>query len=113
MTQLAPKQLISTQYIANTTTLYYTVPTATVTVVRRISMSNVTSAAETVTIYYVPSGDTPGASNKVLGDYQIDANSSVAPIVLEGIVLEAGDTIRMSASAANAIVVIGAGTEIS
>ena len=113
MATLNPQQIIAPQHVANATTTYYTVGANSITVVRRITLSNVTAGAITVDFYYVPVSGAAGISNQFLKSYSIAANTSVAPAVLEGIVLEAGDTIQISASAANSITVIGSGTEVS
>lgn len=84
---------------------HYTVTgTGTKAVIRGQSFSNITGGAVTITLHWVPSGETPGNSNKRLGATSLAANTTWEPEYQDGAwVMELGDALWCFASAANSI----------
>ena len=72
-------------------------------IVKRAVFTNVTAGAITITVYRVPSAGTPGATNTLIGDYSISANTSYVSPELANMVLNPGDTVQALASAATSI----------
>lgn len=75
----------------------YTVPSLTRTIVKDIDLSNTSAAALTVTIYLVESGGSPGAANTLIPGITIAPNGMTQWTGSQ--VLNAGDSIRTTASA--------------
>lgn len=85
----------------------YTVPSLTRTIVKTIDLSNTTAAPLSVTVYLVESGGSPGASNTLI------PNSSIPGYGIfqwsGSQVLNAGDSIRATASGAGVTINISGG----
>jgi len=114
MSTLNPDQIIAPAAITPAAaTQYYVVPANTVTTIRRITFCNVTATAATFTVYYVPNLGAFGITNMVINEERLGPKKSVSPPELEGLVLEAGDTIWIATGTDAAITVVGAGTEIA
>lgn len=81
-----------------TVTTFRATPSASRDLVKTINIANTTGTAETVTVYIVPSGGSPGADNVLIPGVSIAANSMLQ---WRGeVVLEAGDSLQATASAA-------------
>jgi len=81
-----------------TVTTFYTVPALTRTFVTSIDLCNTTAAALTATVYLVESGGSPGASNTLIPGITIAANGLFQWTGAQ--ILNAGDSIRATASGA-------------
>ena len=112
MASLNPQQIIYSQELTTSDATYYTVPSLTVTVVRRILFCNTTTSAVTFTVHYVTNGGAVGDDTMVIYEERLGPKKTVAPPELEGIVLEASDFISMKASANNSVTVVASGTEV-
>jgi hypothetical protein len=88
----------------------YTVPATPVTTILKnavLYFSNTTGAAQTITVYYVPSGGTAGVGNAITVTLTI--NPAAAPTALPVSDLLAGSTIQALASANTSITVFAKG----
>lgn len=79
---------------------------------KQLNIANTTGTARTVTVYAVPSGGSPSATNTVAPGITVPPNSmlSLAPWIANTVLLEA-DTIQALASAASALTPSGGGIE--
>jgi len=76
----------------------YTVSTLSRAILKDFDLANTTAAAINVTVYLVPSGGSPLASNTLIPNVSVPANGIVQWSGSQ--VMDAGDTIRTTASAA-------------
>lgn len=113
MTTFTAVQIIAPATLTTGILTYYTAPTETQTLIRRITFCNVTATAATFTVHLVPSGGSADTTNLLINAERLGPTKTVAPPELEGMVLETGDTIQMKAGTGSAITVAGAGTEIA
>jgi len=92
------------QYEATTALVdAYTVPALTQVVVSTVHICNFTGVAETVTVKVAKGGAADTDAHYLFADLACDANDSFAATI--GITLNAGDIIRIQASANNTIAV--------
>lgn len=119
-------QLVAPAFIANVSTLLYASPFVPgqqgMTWLSTIWIANVTAADATVILNLVPSGGSVAASNRILGELIIKANTSTFPppyfiqtadgdIPLK--VIPAGSSLYASCNSANTITCTIDGAEIS
>lgn len=83
--------------VTASTVTVYTVPTLTRTMVKDIDICNTTAGGLTFTLYLVPSGGSPSASNALFSSLAVAANTTIQWTGVQ--VLNAGDTIRVLGSA--------------
>lgn len=83
-------------------------------IIKRAVFTNVTSGAVTITVYRVPSGGSPGATNIIIDARPVAAlpGTDLAP-ELANMVLNAGDTIQCLASANASINFFASGYVVS
>lgn len=94
--------------VTTSTSVLYTVPALTRTILKEISAVNTTAGALTLTVYLVPSAGSPSAANAFYNASSIAANSRLQYNGTQ--VLNAGDTIQVLASGAG-ITVTTSGAE--
>jgi hypothetical protein len=92
---------------------YYVAPANTRCVVKRLSLTNTTLPAVTVTVHLVPSGGSATDSNMIAKAHAIAGEETWDCVSAEGHVLEAGGSIQALASAATSITIVGSGVEIT
>lgn len=105
-------QLIAAQYAPNAQTTVYTQsgPVGTEVRVDALTVTNVDSAAHTISINLVTSGGSASAANKTTSAQSIQPGQCWVSPNEVGKVLNPGDFISVVASAANALVISAAGT---
>jgi hypothetical protein len=91
---------------------YYVAPANTRCVVKRLSLTNTTLPAVTVTVHLVPSGGSAGDSNVIAKNHTIAGEETWDCVSAEH-VLEAGGSIQALASAGASITIVGSGVEIT
>lgn len=89
-----------------------TVPSNTTYRIGRAGFSNPTGGALTVTVYLVPSGGMPVAGNELVPAVNVAAGTTYVSPELAGLVMPAGSTLQMFASAAASIVAYASGVLI-
>ena len=109
MAVYTPKKLYSGQPTTSATTLY-TTPASTSTIVKNILMTNTTATDATITISFVPSGGTAGATNRVFTGYTVKANDTVAVDLSS--VLSTSDFISALQGTSGAITIYISGVEV-
>ena len=85
--------MIDNQLIQNSNTNIYTVPTGESHTIVLITLCNTdTSNPETITLYAVKNGDTPGTHNMILNNAEIPAGDTYM-FDVQKFILEEGDSI--------------------
>ena len=107
------RRIIAGSQLTASAATYYTAPTNTRCVIKRLSLTNTTAGAVTATIYLVPSGGSAGATNTLTSARTLAAGETWDCVSAEGHVLEAGGTVQALASAITSITIIGSGVEIT
>lgn len=99
--------LASGQLSATTATTIYTVPATSEAKVGSFSLTNVTASVVPVTVAVVPSGGTLDATRTVLSAYPLAAGDTIshkdALSALDGLILEGGALISITAGTAAAV----------
>lgn len=106
-----PKQLAAGAQLTTSAVPYYTVPANTVTTISACSLCNSTAAAKHATVYLVPSGGSPSASNIVLSQRVIAAGETYNVSAVIGQSIPAGATIQALAESGTAITIVASGYE--
>ena len=107
-----PKPLLDPALVANSTTTYYTVPTATTTIIKHLALHNTSASPVQVTVYLVESGGTAGASNQIFKKTIASLESYPVYSALNA-TLEAGATIQAIAGTASAVSLHASGNEVT
>lgn len=110
---LTPKTFVNGELITDSAVEYYTAPSATRGIVSKASFTNDHSSTVTVTMYFVPSGDTAGAANQIGKATAILAGKTWSNPDAEGHVLEPGTRITILASVTEKIGAFVSGYEVT
>lgn len=89
-----PKRLISGSQLTGAAATYYTAPTLTKAIIKRLTLCNTTAGAVACTVYLVPSGGTAGATNTISSAKSVAAGETWLCSAAEGMALEAGGFIQ-------------------
>ena len=92
---------------------YYSSPAGIVTIIKKMAVTNISAAVQTVSVYLVPSGGSVGSAYAVAYAVSVPANG--VPIEISGAenqVLMPGDYIAASCSAAADVNIIASGAQI-
>lgn len=109
---ITAKSIISGVIITDTPTSYYTVPANTKCLVKKLSFTNSSLSAATISVYLV-TVDTFSAENNVIAKWQsIAAGETWECAAAVGQVLEQGTSIVLDASPSATINCISSGAEI-
>ena len=106
------KVLIESKEMEAALTTQYTVPATTKAIVDKFTATNVTASPATITIYFTPTGGTPGLDTKIIDSKVIEANSEDQLSATVGQGLEAGGFISTEGTA-SAITIRCTGREIT
>lgn len=98
--------------LATSASAAYTAPVNTTTILKKVTITNTSASAATVTLYVVTSAGTPGAANTVTSAKAIAAGATYEAYEVENHVLAAGDSLQALASAASALSLKVSGIEI-
>ena len=94
------KALIETLSLAAAATNQYTAPASTRTIIDKMTATNTTAGALTLTAYLVPSGGATGASTTVISAQSIAPGTTYLCPEVVGHILNPGDAIFTQASGA-------------
>lgn len=111
MTVLA-KQLVAPQQIANSATAYISAVTVK-TRLDKVTVTNPTATARSVTFYIIPNGGSAGDDTTITKSYVVPGGVTWNCPDLVGQILAIGDQLQAVASAAAALTLMISGTEIS
>lgn len=107
------KPLIEAQYAASSATTHYTVPTNTKTIIDKFTVVNTDSSARTLTVYFVPNGESVGAEYTVCNAESVSNTAHALEITeLKGHILNSGDVIAVLGSVADKLVIRCSGREV-
>ena len=108
-TNVSPAVLQPGAQLTTSSGSYVTGAANNVTIIKRATFNNVTSASVTFTVWRVTSGGSAGATNQLITARPIPASSTDLAPELSGIVLNGGDSIVCAAGSAAAINFFAAG----
>lgn len=91
---------------------YYSSPGNTVTIIKKVTVTNTTGSAQTVTIFLVPNGGTAQASNTVTSAKSVPAGGVYEAYECEGHVLQAGDSLQALASSGASLTLKASGLQV-
>lgn len=91
---LTIKRMVSGSQLTGVVAGYYTTPANTKAAIKSAALTNTTGGAAVCTVYLVPSGGTPGASNTFISARSVAPNETYTCPELINQVLEAGGTIQ-------------------
>lgn len=109
---VTPKSIIASQQLTAINATYYTA-TNIRTIIDKMTLTNTTAGAVTVTIDLVDSGGTAGATERMISARSIAPGETYRCPEVVGHVLNAGDSIQGLASAATSITIRASGREVS
>lgn len=107
------KRLVAGSQLTTSAATYYTVPALTTCIVRKVSFTNTSGSAATVTLHLITSGGSASDSNKIAHTKNLAAGETWSCPDAEGQVLEASGFIQALASAGTSITMIASGIEIT
>ena len=109
---VTPKKLFTPALLTTSAATYYTVPTSTKTVLKKVTFTNNDTVPRTVTLYLVETGGSAGNSNIIVNAKAIAPGETYEAYEVEGHIMNAGDFIRALASQASIVTIQISGVEI-
>lgn len=109
---ITPAQLIAPQQLTNAAATYYT-STSLTTRIDKLSVTNTTGGAVTVTIYLITVGGSASAANTITYQKSINAGQTWNCPDVVGQVLKNGDFIQALASANASLTIMASGVQIT
>lgn len=106
-----PKRLADARYISNSYGNVYVSPASTKAIVKEIVLCNTDTAARTVSVRVVPSGETAGDEHCIFKDLSIAAKTTYIASGLS-MVLEADEDIDAIADVASKVTIRVSGVEV-
>ncbi|WP_336816849.1 hypothetical protein [Burkholderia gladioli] len=110
--QRVPKAIPPVQLGTGAAALY-TSPSGTTATVNNFSLTNTSANPVPVTLYAVPSGGAPGASNTIMSAFSLSAGQSFVPPQVIGLQLAPGASLQALAATATAVTAAGGVYETS
>jgi hypothetical protein len=107
------KEIITAQYAPSAQTALYLSPTGTWTRIDKLSVTNSSGGAQTISINLIPNGGTATAANLTTNLRAVQPGETWNSPNEYGHVLNPGDSISVIASGASALVIAAAGTVLS
>lgn len=109
---LTPAQLVAPQLVTNAQTTVYT-STGLKTRIDKMSFTNTTGSAATITVNLVPSAGAAASSNTITSAKSVNAGETWNCPDVVGHVLKSGDFISILGGTNNALTVMAAGVQIT
>lgn len=106
-------QVLVSQQLASSETTQYTGPANSAVKIAKAVLTNTTASAVTVSVSVCKTGQTAGASNRVVSGYSLTAGDSLVVAQLEGQFLGPGDFISAIAGTATAVTLEASGVVFS
>ena len=107
-----PKKIIPGSLLTASAATYYTAPTNTRTLIKKVTFTNNDTVARTVTLYLVPLGGTASTSNILIKAAPVGPSVTYEGFEVEGQVLEPGGFIQALADSAGQVTLQASGVEI-
>lgn len=112
MATTSPKTITPTQ-LTNVTATYYTTPANTKAIIKKLTFTNSTATAQTVTVYLVPSGGAAGVTNILVDARVVGAKETYECFEAQGQTFQPAGTLQAKSDAGAAITINGAIAEIA
>lgn len=107
------KKIIEGQQIAASATTYYTSPANVRTLIKKLTLTNTTANAITVTLYLIVKAGTAGVTNMVLDAKTVAAHQTLEVFEVENHMLESESFLQAFASSAASITIHATGIELT
>jgi len=109
-----PVQIIASQAMSDALVTYYTSPANKKTLISKVSITNIGTAALAFDLHVVPSGGAASTANKIFSAEVVDSGASLPLHQIEAQILEAGDFIQAKINTATStdLTILGSGYEI-
>lgn len=104
---------LASNYAGITNTTLYTGPTGLTTIIDSLTAKNNTGVAQTITIYLVPVGQTPGSTNIIMNAQSIAAGDTISITAAINNSIGSGATIIIKGSNPGGILVTLTGRQVS
>ena len=112
MATVSPKTITSAQLTTSAAT-YYLTPANTKAIIKKLTFTNSTATAQTVTVYLVPSGGTSGVTNILVSGRTVAPGETYECFEAQGQTFQAAGFLQAKSDAATAITINGAIAEIA
>lgn len=106
------KPLIEGTQLTTSVATYYSAPENTSAIIKKLTITNTSGSAVTVTLYLVPSGGTASAANEITSAIPVSAGKAYEAYEMEGHALAPDDSIQALAGAATSLNIRCSGVEI-
>ncbi len=106
------KRIIAGSQLTTSAATYYTAPSSTKCIIKRLTFTNTTAGAVTVTVYLIPFAGSASDSNTISHTHSVAANETWICSEAEGQVIEQLGFIQALASAGTSITIMASGVEI-
>ncbi|MFW6851818.1 hypothetical protein ACODYM_11035 [Burkholderia gladioli] len=110
--QRIPKAIPAVQ-LGTSAAVLYTAPSGTTSTVNNFSLTNTSANPVPVTLYAVPSGGTPVASNTIMSAFSLSSGQTFVPPQAIGLQLAPGSSLQALAGTATAVTAAGGVYETS
>jgi len=107
------KPLINTKFAQSSANDEYTAPGSTRTIIDKMTVTNTDASSRTVSVYIVPSGNTPSDDFLIYSALSVAAGATVELEAMKNHILATGDKINVFASVASKVVIRASGREIT
>lgn len=108
---LTPKRLIEGAQLTTSVATYYAAPANGKALLKKLTLTNTSAAAVTVTLHLVAAAGVAGVNNMPVDAHSIGAGATYDCTEVVNHILEAGGTIQALASAATAVTIMASGAE--
>ena len=107
-----PKRFVEGGQLTASAATYYTCPSNTKALIKKLTFTNNDTSARTVTVYLVPSAGTAGVTNILTKAASIAAGATYEAFEAEGHILTAGATLQALADVTSMVTINASGVEI-
>lgn len=108
---VTPKTITAAQLTASAAT-YYTAPSNTKSIIKKLTFTNTDTVARTVTVYLIPSGGTAGVTNILISAQSIGAGECWECYAAQGQTLQAAGFLQALADVTSKVTIQGAIAEV-
>lgn len=106
------KRLMNATLLTNAAATYYTCPTATNTIIKKLTLNNIDTSTRTVTLYIIQSAGSASTTN-ALATKTLIAGQTIILDEIQNHTLNAGDFIQAVCSATSAVNMQMSGVEVT
>jgi hypothetical protein len=107
------KKLFNSAQLGTGVATYYTAGALTTTIIKKLTFTNTTAIAVSVTVYLIVAAGTAGDANTLRKTKTVAPNDVFECFEAEGHMLAPGDFIQALCSAAASITIMGSGIELT